>query len=89
MVAAVLLRGYGFANIEHGVPTTPHTVMQSGSVGKTFTATLVMMLVERGELRLNDSIRTHLTELPGEWQALTVANCCRIRRALPTMTVRT
>lgn len=29
---AVLLKGYGFANIEHDVPSTPDTVMQSGSV---------------------------------------------------------
>ena len=71
---AVLLKGYGFANVEHGVPSTPDTVMQSGSVGKTFTATLVMMLVERGKLRLNDSIRAHLNGLPEEWQAITVAN---------------
>ncbi|MEG3089371.1 serine hydrolase domain-containing protein [Sphingomonas sp. PB4P5] len=71
---AVLLKGYGFANVEHGVPNTPDTVMQSGSVGKTFTAALVMMLVERGRLRLNDSVRAHLNGLPEEWQAIKVAN---------------
>lgn len=71
---AMMLKGYGFANIEHGVPTTPDTLMQSGSIGKTFTATLVMMLVERGKVRLDDSIRAHLTGLPEQWQAITVAN---------------
>lgn len=71
---AVLLKGYGLANVEHNVPATPHTVMQSGSVGKTFTATLVMMLIERGKVRLDDSIRAHLTELPDSWQGITIAN---------------
>lgn len=71
---AVLLKGYGLANVEHNVPSTPDTVMQSGSVGKTFTATLVMMLIERGKIRLDDSIRAHLTELPESWQGITIAN---------------
>lgn len=71
---AVLLKGYGLANVEHNVPSTPDTVMQSGSVGKTFTATLVMMLVERGKVRLGDSIRAHLTDLPETWQSITIAN---------------
>ena len=71
---AVLLKGYGLANVEHNVPSTPDTVMQSGSVGKTFTATLVMMLIERGKVRLDDSIRAHLIELPESWQGITIAN---------------
>ncbi|WP_313341633.1 serine hydrolase domain-containing protein [Stenotrophomonas sp.] len=69
---AVLLKGYGLANIEHDVPATPDTVMQSGSIGKTFTATLVMMLVEQGRLRLDDSIRSHVAGLPETWQAITI-----------------
>lgn len=71
---AVLLKGYGLANVEHGVPSTPDTIMQSGSVGKTFTATLVLMLVEQGKVQLNDSIRSHLTTLPDEWQPITIAH---------------
>src|SRR4030095_9697556 len=42
----VLAKGYGFANVEHQVPVKPETIFQSGSVGKQFTATGVMMLVE-------------------------------------------
>nr|WP_184092254.1 serine hydrolase domain-containing protein [Sphingomonas xinjiangensis] len=69
---AILLKGYGLANVEHNVPSKPDTVMQSGSIGKSFTATLIMMLVERGKLRLEDSIRHHLPKLPESWQAITV-----------------
>jgi len=71
---AILMKGYGFSNIEHDVPATPDTVMQSGSVGKTFTATLVMMLVEQGKLSLDDSVRSHLAGLPQTWQAITIAH---------------
>src|SRR5205085_1451278 len=45
----VYAKGYGFANIEHQVPVRPETIFQSGSVGKQFTATAVMMLVEEGK----------------------------------------
>ena len=41
----VAAKGYGFANVEHNVPVGPDTIFQSGSVGKQFTATAVMLLV--------------------------------------------
>ena len=39
-------QGFGFANVELQVPVKPETLFQSGSVGKQFTATAIMMLVE-------------------------------------------
>src|SRR5215470_7164811 len=47
-------QGYGLSNVELQVPVKPETVFQSGSVGKQFTATAVMMLVEEGKLSLDD-----------------------------------
>ena len=52
----VTARGYGLANIEHQVPVTPETMFQSGSLGKMLTATVVMLLVEEGKLKLSDPI---------------------------------
>ena len=48
----VLARGYGLANVEHQAPVKPETIFQSGSMGKQFTATAVMMLVEEGKIGL-------------------------------------
>ena len=45
----VLAKGYGLANVEHQVPVKAETIFQSGSVGKQFTATALMMLVEEGK----------------------------------------
>lgn len=45
-------KGYGLANVELNVAATPETIYQSGSVGKQFTATLVMMLVADGKLMM-------------------------------------
>src|SRR5258708_4601507 len=49
-------KGYGLANVELNVAAGPETIYQSGSVGKQFTATLVMMLVEEGKMSLGDHL---------------------------------
>lgn len=63
---------HGLANIEHKVPTNQDTVFQSGSLGKMFTAVAVMLLVDDGRVKLDESVRTYLPELPPSWQAITV-----------------
>jgi len=70
--AVVYARGFGYANLEHLVPVTPDTVFQSGSVGKQFTATLVMMLVEQGRVALDDSVVKYFPEAPEPWRAVTI-----------------
>jgi CubicO group peptidase (beta-lactamase class C family) len=68
----VKAQGYGLANVELNAAATADTIYQSGSLGKQFTATLVMMLVEEGKLRLDESIRTYMPEAPATWQGITV-----------------
>ena len=68
----ILAKGYGFANVEHQVRVKPETIFQSGSVGKQFTATGVMMLVEAGKVSLDDKISKYLTEAPESWKDITI-----------------
>ena len=68
----VKMKGYGLANLEHQVPVKNETLFQSGSVGKQFTATGVMVLVEEGKLKLDDSIGKHFPEAKGAWDKVTV-----------------
>jgi CubicO group peptidase (beta-lactamase class C family) len=68
----VLAKGYGLANVEHQVPVKPETVFQSGSVGKQFTATAVMLLVEKGRISLDDPITKYLPEGAPRWNAIKV-----------------
>ena len=65
-------QGYGLANVELSVPVKPETVFQSGSMGKQFTATAVMMLVEQGRINLDDPITKYLKEGPPTWNGVTV-----------------
>ena len=52
--------GFGFADVAKKVPMTPATVMHSGSMGKTYTGTAVMQLVERGVMGLHEPINTYV-----------------------------
>lgn len=68
----ILAKGYGLANVEHQVAVKPETIFQSGSMGKQFTATAVMMLVEAGKLNLSDPITKYFTDAPDSWKNITV-----------------
>jgi CubicO group peptidase (beta-lactamase class C family) len=65
-------QGYGLANVELQVAARPETVYQSGSVGKQFTATAVMMLVEQGKLALDDPITRYFEGAPDWWRGVSV-----------------
>jgi CubicO group peptidase (beta-lactamase class C family) len=68
----VLAKGYGLANVEHHVAVKPETIFQSGSVGKQFTATAVMMLVQEGKVNLDDKISKYFADTPATWQNITI-----------------
>ena len=55
--------GLGVTSIEHPLPVDDLTLFQIGSITKTFTGTLVMRLVEAGEIDLDEPVRTYLPEL--------------------------
>ena len=68
----VRCQGFGLSNVELQVPVKPETVFQSGSVGKQFTATAIMMLVEEGKISLDDSITKYFPDAPVSWKPVTV-----------------
>ena len=67
-------QGYGLTNVELDVAVKPETVFQTGSVGKQFTATAVMMLVEEEKVQLDDKLSKYLTGTPAAWKDVTLRN---------------
>src|SRR5829696_8250580 len=61
-------KAYGARALEPArEPMTPDTIFDLASLTKVVaTATSIMILVERGKLRLNDPVSLHLPELKGE-----------------------
>lgn len=70
----VRAQGYGFSNVELKVPVRPETIFQSGSMGKQFTASAVMMLVEQGKLSLDDPLTKFFPDAPAAWRRVKVKN---------------
>jgi CubicO group peptidase (beta-lactamase class C family) len=68
----LLERGYGMADINGERPITPHTILESGSVAKQFTAAAVMVLVNDGKVSLEDDARKYIPELPVYGRTITV-----------------
>lgn len=56
-------RGYGMADLEHGVPNSPTTIFHIASVSKQFAAASVALLAQEGRLSLDDEVRKYLPEL--------------------------
>jgi CubicO group peptidase (beta-lactamase class C family) len=51
-----LIKTYGFADLASQTPVTPDTAFHIASLSKIFTGTIIMQLIERGRIRLNDPI---------------------------------
>lgn len=60
-------KGYGFAVKEWHIPNRPSTRFRIASISKTFTAVLIMMLVENGTLNLDACLKSYLPNYPAEY----------------------
>jgi len=54
--------GFGVTSIENPLPVTPDTLMQVGSISKTFTGTLLMILAEQGKVDLDAPVRIYIKD---------------------------
>ena len=55
--------GFGVTNVEHPHPVDGDTLFHIGSVTKTYTATAIMRLIEKGVIDLEAPVRTYLPHL--------------------------
>ena len=55
-------KAYGYANIEHKVKNTIDTKYKIWSITKQFTAAAILILEERGLLRVEDSLKNYFPE---------------------------
>jgi CubicO group peptidase (beta-lactamase class C family) len=54
---------HGVTSVDNPLAVDESTLFQFGSTGKTFTATAIMRLVERGDIDLDAPVRTYVPEL--------------------------
>ena len=82
----IFARGFGMANFEHDVPNQPNTKFRIGSITKQFTAMAILVLEERGKLRVTDPISQHLQEAPETWRDVTVHHLLTHTSGIPSFT---
>jgi CubicO group peptidase (beta-lactamase class C family) len=82
----VVMKGYGFADVENDVPATAATVYRIGSITKQFTASDVMRLIEQGRLSLDDSIGKHMPTLPVAWRGVKIRQLLNHTSGIPSYT---
>jgi CubicO group peptidase (beta-lactamase class C family) len=82
----ILSRGYGLANIEWQVANTPSTKFRLGSITKQFTGASILLLEERGKLKITDTIKTHLPDAPATWDGITIQHLLTHTAGVPNFT---
>ncbi|WPP51365.1 serine hydrolase domain-containing protein [Catalinimonas niigatensis] len=78
-------RAFGFADAENNIRATEKTRYRIGSISKTFTATLIMQLVEEGKLSLDTPLYSFFPELPNA-DKITIKHLLRHRSGLYNFT---
>lgn len=69
----VLVKGYGYRDVSKKLLNDSNTVFQIGSVTKTFTATMIMLLQEQGKLNIKDKLNKYFPDYP-DGDKITIEN---------------
>ncbi|MFZ4099652.1 MAG: serine hydrolase domain-containing protein [Chlamydiia bacterium] len=77
---------FGVSSIQSGKAVDVGTVFRIASMTKSFAAAAILMLRDRGRLRLEQSVRTFLPDLPDDslWNATTLFHLLTMQAGFPT-----
>jgi CubicO group peptidase (beta-lactamase class C family) len=76
---------FGFADIENDIRATEKTKYRIGSVSKTFTATIIMQLIDEKKLRFDTKLADFYPEIPNA-KEITIEQLLRHRSGLYNFT---
>ena len=82
----LLNKGYGFANLEWDMPSTPSGKFRLGSITKQFTAESILLLEERGKLKVHDPVKKSMADAPAAWDKITIFHLLTHTSGIPSFT---
>jgi CubicO group peptidase (beta-lactamase class C family) len=82
----LLDKGYGFANLEWNIPDSPTTKFRLGSITKQFTSASILLLEERGKLKVDDPVKKYMPDAPAAWDKVTIYNLLTHTSGIPSFT---
>lgn len=68
----IFSKSYGMADVEWNVPNSPTTRFNIASMTKQFTAASILLLEDRGKLKVDDPVKKYLTDAPASWDKITI-----------------
>ncbi|OEZ62740.1 serine hydrolase domain-containing protein [Duganella sp. HH105] len=80
-----LIRTYGNASVEFGIPVSADTAFAINSITKAFTGVAAMRLAEQGRLDLSAPVGRYLADLPEAWRKVTLRQLLSHMSGLPDM----
>lgn len=81
----VLLRNYGVASVELGVPVTDASVFSLNSITKAFSGIAAGTAIAHGRLDPKAPLSRYLTDLPESWRAVTIEQLMAHMSGLPDL----
>jgi len=82
----LLSKGYGSANLEWEIPNSPSTKFRLASVTKQFTAASILLLEERGKLKVEDPVKKYMADAPAAWDKITIFHLLTHTSGIPNFT---
>ena len=79
-------KGYGSANLEWNILNSTDTKFRIGSITKQFTAAAILMLEERGRLKVDDPVKTLMPDAPEAWDDITIFHLLTHTSGIPSFT---
>lgn len=76
----------GYANLEHNVPCTLETVFEIASVTKLFTTQAILLLVQDSKLKLTETVKIYIDDIPAAWDGVTIEHCLKHQSGIPSYT---
>lgn len=79
-------KGYGMANLEWDIPNAPSTKFRLGSLTKQFTSASILLLEERGKLKIDDPVKKYMPDAPAAWDKITIFHLLNHTSGIPSFT---
>lgn len=79
------INSYGLADVQNESPVKQQTRFELASIGKQFTASAIMILVQEGKVNFEDEIHKYLPDAPTQWKGIKIRHLLTHTSGLPHM----
>jgi CubicO group peptidase (beta-lactamase class C family) len=82
----LLSKGFGYANLDWNIANSPSTKFRLGSITKQFTAASILLLQERGKLKVTDPVQKYMSGAPSAWDGIQIHHLLTHTSGIPNFT---